>query len=140
MGGRPRHDIVRKSLRVLRNLSHRGATGSDPSTGDGAGILLLPHRLLRKECAPLGIELPGPGEYGAGLCFLPKDARLRQECMQAVEVIVAEEGQRLPGRRPAQRPARRPAPEVAGGGCSIHPGQLQRCSEVAGGRCLISPG
>ncbi len=100
ISGRPRHEIIRDGLRVLRNLSHRGAAGSDPSTGDGAGILLqLPHRFLRKSCTPLGIELPAPGEYGAGLVFLPRDRDARRECMRTLEEVTVEEGQRLLGWR-----------------------------------------
>ena len=47
--GQPSHDIVIKGITVLSNLEHRGATGSDVNTGDGAGILVqLPHRFLLK--------------------------------------------------------------------------------------------
>ena len=38
--GRRSHDMVQKGLTALRNLDHRGAQGSDPDTGDGAGILM----------------------------------------------------------------------------------------------------
>ena len=64
--GRPSHDIVVKSLEVLCNLEHRGATGAEKETGDGAGILLqTPHAFLAAECGKLGLELPGRGRYGA---------------------------------------------------------------------------
>ena len=67
--GRRSHDTVAKSLTVLRNLDHRGAKGSDPSTGDGAGILTqVPDALLRAVC---GFALPSPGGYAAGVAFLP---------------------------------------------------------------------
>ena len=48
--GVPSHSIVRQGLEALRNLDHRGATGSDPLTGDGAGILMqIPDAFLRAE-------------------------------------------------------------------------------------------
>ena len=66
------HQIIEEGLQVLVNLGHRGATGCDPETGDGAGILIqMPHELFQAECSSLGIDLPGPGEYGVGMVFLP---------------------------------------------------------------------
>src|SRR5215218_2780744 len=71
--GRKSHDIVRQAVNVLLNLEHRGATGSEKDTGDGAGILLqTPHAFLERECESLGIELPQPGWYGVGMLFLPQ--------------------------------------------------------------------
>src|SRR5678816_4424713 len=70
--GRRSHDIVQKALQVLVNLEHRGACGCEENTGDGAGILIqMPDAFLRT-CAPT--TLTAPGEYGAGLVFLPPDA------------------------------------------------------------------
>jgi glutamate synthase (NADPH) large chain len=94
------HDIVQKALTVLDNLTHRGACGCDPRTGDGAGILIqLPHAFFKRESAKLGFELPAPGEYGVGQVFLPIDSNKRRECEQAFEQIVREEGQTLLGWR-----------------------------------------
>ena len=94
------HDIIRKGLQVLENLTHRGACGCDPLTGDGAGMLMqIPHEFLRKACAPIDVELPAPGEYGVGLVFLPPDVRERNHCEQQFAKIVREEGQRLLGWR-----------------------------------------
>ena len=98
--GRPSHDIVQQALEVLVNLSHRGASGSEPNTGDGAGILMqMPHRFLKTVCAAQGIQLPEPGQYGAGIIFLPQDKQQRQQCQQKFEQIVVEEGQELLGWR-----------------------------------------
>src|SRR5690606_37045176 len=73
-GGRPSHDVVRKGLALLENLTHRGAAGCDPCTGDGAGILLqLPHAHLAEACAAGGLVLPAAGEYALGMLFLPTD-------------------------------------------------------------------
>src|SRR5947209_16574625 len=72
--GRHSHEIVEQALEVLTNMAHRGASGSDPHTGDGAGILLqIPHTFLRKACDQLGFELPSAGGYAVGMLFLPND-------------------------------------------------------------------
>ncbi len=63
--------IVDTALGALCNLDHRGATGAEPDTGDGAGILVqIPDRFLRGE---LGDDLPPAGHYAVGLAFLPVD-------------------------------------------------------------------
>jgi len=94
------HDIVDKGLTVLRNLTHRGACGCDPETGDGAGILLqVPDAFLRKVCEAIDIALPSAGAYGAGLVFLPRDVQERNTCKKIFEKIVREEGQRVLGWR-----------------------------------------
>ena len=98
--GRKSHQIMEKAFQVLINLGHRGACGSDPHTGDGAGILLqMPHELFRLRCRELGISLPEPGEYAVGMVFLPQDAQERRICEEALERVVVEEGQRFLGWR-----------------------------------------
>ncbi|HEX7663713.1 MAG TPA: hypothetical protein VF407_04355, partial [Polyangiaceae bacterium] len=65
LGGKPRHDVVEQGLEILRRLAHRGAAGSDPDTGDGAGILLqIPHAFFDRALTRAGIDLPLPGDYG----------------------------------------------------------------------------
>ena len=87
--GERSHDIVAKGLQVLDNLTHRGACGCDPRTGDGAGILIqIPHEFFAGEAARLGFKLPAAGEYGVGQVFLPLDAVKRRECEDAFERIV----------------------------------------------------
>jgi glutamate synthase (NADPH/NADH) large chain len=98
--GERSNEIVKKALQVLDNLTHRGACGCDPRTGDGAGILLqIPHDFFASEAEKLGFELPAPGQYGVGQVFLPLDAVKRKDCEDAFERIVNEEGQRLLGWR-----------------------------------------
>jgi glutamate synthase (NADPH/NADH) large chain len=101
LDGRPSHELVGQALRALENLDHRGATGSDPDTGDGAGIMTqLPHRFLRAAFrAALGHDLPPAGAYAAGLVFLPGDSGLRMRCEELCVRICAEEGQRALGWR-----------------------------------------
>ncbi len=94
------HDIIEKGLTVLVNLGHRGACGSDPRTGDGAGLLLqMPHQFFQEQCPRLGISLPGPGKYGVGMVFLPQDPSQRRKCEDLFDRVVQEEGQHLLGWR-----------------------------------------
>ncbi|MFL5391050.1 MAG: glutamate synthase central domain-containing protein, partial [Myxococcales bacterium] len=98
--GRPSHEIVLQALEVLLNLEHRGATGAEKDTGDGAGILLqMPHAFLARECQKLGIDLPPPGRYGAGMVFLPPSEGGREAIGKLFEDTVRAEGQHLLGWR-----------------------------------------
>ncbi|HEV8436745.1 MAG TPA: glutamate synthase large subunit [Methylomirabilota bacterium] len=98
--GRKSHAIVSQALTVLKNLLHRGACGCEVNTGDGAGILIqMPHAFLARECNRVGIALPAPGHYGAGLVFLPRDPAERALCQGILERIVVEEGQTVLGWR-----------------------------------------
>jgi glutamate synthase (NADPH/NADH) large chain len=101
LDGRCDHELLRQALAVLANLDHRGATGADPMTGDGAGITTqMPHHLLREVCREqLRCELPAPGHYAAGLVFLPRDPGLRLRCEELCIRICAEEGHRALGWR-----------------------------------------
>ncbi len=99
--GRPSHAIVRQALQVLNNLQHRGASGSEANTGDGAGILLqVPHEFLAAACRREQIVLPGPREYGVGMVFLPQNRADRYKCEKLFEEIVDAEGQTVLGWRP----------------------------------------
>ncbi len=94
MRGEQSHAIIRQGLRVLENLTHRGAVGADPLAGDGAGILIqIPDVFLREECAGQGMELPSPGNYAVGMIFLPQDDQTRAECEALIERTAEEEGQ-----------------------------------------------
>jgi glutamate synthase (ferredoxin) len=98
--GNKSNKILHQSLTVLKNLSHRGGVGSEPNSGDGAGILLqLPDAFYRGACAQAGVALPAAGDYGTGLVFLPLDASERETCCKTLEKIVREEGQTLLGWR-----------------------------------------
>ncbi len=98
--GKKSHDIVRKGLQILENLTHRGAQGSDAHTGDGAGILLqVPHTFLKRVAGDTGVTLPEVGEYGVGQLFLPPSAESRRLCEKLLTEIIKEEGLRLLGWR-----------------------------------------
>src|SRR6188768_3802249 len=65
--GKKSHTILVQALEVLENLTHRGAVGCDPCTGDGAGVSSqIPHAFFKRACAGQGIELPKPGHYAVG--------------------------------------------------------------------------
>jgi len=88
--GRRSHRIVELGLRSLCNLEHRGASGAEASTGDGAGILVqIPDGFYRR-CA--GVELPAPGSYGTGLAFLPPDPAAASSVREAIGRLAGEEG------------------------------------------------
>jgi glutamate synthase (NADPH/NADH) large chain len=88
--GRATHEIVRHGITALRNLDHRGATGPDPDTGDGAGILVqIPDAFLR---ASVDFPLPVGGSYAVGMAFLPVVAEIRDATLLTFERIVRQEG------------------------------------------------
>ena len=98
--GQRSHGIVAQGLTILRNLTHRGATGADPLHGDGAGILIqVPDAFFREELAKQHIKLPKAGAYGVGMVFLPRSAAARAACVREVERAIANEGQALLGWR-----------------------------------------
>ncbi|MEY4511031.1 MAG: hypothetical protein RLZZ450_3153, partial [Pseudomonadota bacterium] len=98
--GHRSHSIVEQALQVLCNLEHRGATGSDPLTSDGAGILFqIPFTFFAAEAVRLGFMLPRPGQYGVSQIFFPEDADKRSHCEQIIERVVRKEGMVLLGWR-----------------------------------------
>ena len=97
--GRATHEIIRQGIEVLNKLEHRGACGSDPLTGDGAGLLIqMPHKFFKSQCPKIDIELPEQGKYGTGLVFFPKDARIHS-FLDIFNKIIKQEGLSLLGWR-----------------------------------------
>jgi len=90
LSGQASHDIVDHALTALRNLEHRGASGAEPDSGDGAGILVqVPDAFLR---AVAGFPLPEPGSYAVGLAFLPDDDAAARAAVAVVERLARAEG------------------------------------------------
>jgi glutamate synthase (NADPH/NADH) large chain len=90
MHGRRSNAIVRDALTALHNLDHRGASGSEANTGDGAGILLqVPDEFLR---AVVDFELPKPGSYAVGIAFMPTDASVTESLQAGIARIADDEG------------------------------------------------
>ncbi|HVX42656.1 MAG TPA: glutamate synthase subunit alpha, partial [Mycobacteriales bacterium] len=100
--GRRSHRIVQQGLTAWHNLEHRGAAGAEPSSGDGAGILIqIPEAFFR---AVVDFPLPAAGSDGAsryavGMAFLPVDEPERAETIATIERIAVEEGATVLGWR-----------------------------------------
>jgi glutamate synthase (NADPH/NADH) large chain len=95
MHGRKSHDIVARGIGALCNLEHRGASGAETNTGDGAGILLqLPDLFFR---AVVDFELPEAGSYAAGMAFLAPDNV--EASVDTIEKLIVDEGLTLLGWR-----------------------------------------
>ncbi|MGZ5319930.1 MAG: glutamate synthase large subunit [Solirubrobacterales bacterium] len=103
LDGRPIHEVIERGLTALDRLEHRGASGADENTGDGAGILLgLPHDFFAARAADFGIkpgEVPEAGEMAVAVAFLPRDDKRAGKVQRRIEELVAAEGQRPLGWR-----------------------------------------
>ena len=96
----PKHEIVHQALEIVHNLDHRGAVGSDPLAGDGAGILIqIPDLFFRKEFLNNNVTLPKIGDYGVGMVFFPSDKTRSDLAQKAIENTISKEGQILIGWR-----------------------------------------
>ncbi len=88
--GQKSHGIIERGIEILCNLTHRGAVGADPLDGDGAGLMIqMPDAFYRAGC---DFTLPAPGEYGAGLVFLPRDDARRKDCIAVLNRELAGVG------------------------------------------------
>ncbi len=91
------NELVLTGLQALTNMEHRGATGAEPDTGDGAGILLqVPDAFLR---AVVEFDLPVAGAYAVGTAFLPADPGSCEKAVAAIEATVDEVGLKVLGWR-----------------------------------------
>ncbi len=94
------HRVLADAMETLNHLSHRGGTGAETDTGDGAGILTqIPDTFFRKVCPFEHMVLPAPGAYGVGMLFLSTDNDRRAAVEKAFQTIVAEHGQTFLGWR-----------------------------------------
>src|SRR5690606_9362812 len=97
LSGQGSYQIIEYALTALRNLEHRGASGAEPDSGDGAGILLqVPDEFLR---AVAPFDLPPAGHYAVGTAFLPDDDEREAATMARIEALAAEEGLTILGWR-----------------------------------------
>ena len=98
--GKKSHKIINDAVEILKNLTHRGGVGSEPDTGDGAGILIqIPHNFMKKVCDNEGINLPDEGDYGVGMLFLSPDYDTRAASLTKLQSIIEEEGMEYLGVR-----------------------------------------
>lgn len=96
----PTHETISDALYMLSNMEHRGGRGSDPKTGDGAGISIqVPHEFLRDVTARTEICLPEPGYYGVGMTFFPKNKQLYKQSKKMLNELIEESGFQLIGYR-----------------------------------------
>ncbi len=87
--GRKSRDVVDRALNALVRLQHRGATNAEPTTGDGAGILIqIPDGYYRT----LIPQLPELGSYATGIVFLPRDEDIALKARESVVRVFAEQG------------------------------------------------
>lgn len=94
------HQTIKNAISMLENMEHRGATGFEVNTGDGAGVLIqMPHQFFKEECEKIGIALPEYGKYGVGMIFFPKDVKLREAARRILNNNLEEMGLELLGYR-----------------------------------------
>jgi len=87
----PSHETISDALYMLSNMEHRGGRGSDPKSGDGAGILIqVPHQFLKDITARTEIELPEAGSYGVGMTFFPKNKQLFHRSKELLNQVIEE--------------------------------------------------
>jgi glutamate synthase (NADPH/NADH) large chain len=88
--GRKSHALVLQAISALEHLAHRGATGSEEDSGDGAGILIqVPDAFYREV---VRFPLPDAGRYATGIAFLSRDEEEASRSRMLIGVIAAEEG------------------------------------------------
>lgn len=98
--GNASHQIIQDGLTMLMNMEHRGATGSEPETGDGAGILIqMPHQFMKEVSQEIGITLPEYGKYGVGMIFFPPDETIREACRTYLNQLIDQLSLELIGYR-----------------------------------------
>ncbi|OGU47628.1 MAG: glutamate synthase subunit alpha [Ignavibacteria bacterium GWC2_56_12] len=101
ISGAKSHDIIRKAITSVCNLTHRGAVAADTQTGDGAGILSqLPVSFFLKQVPELVARLEAEDELGVGMFFMPgADEDARSLCRALVEHVTSSQGLGLLGWR-----------------------------------------
>lgn len=98
--GTKTHETISDALYMLSNMEHRGGRGSDPKTGDGAGILIqVPHLFLKEVTLRAGFSIPDAGSYGVGMTFFPKNKQLYKRSKERLNQIIKELGFKLIGYR-----------------------------------------
>jgi len=87
LDGGQSHRVLADALDALENLDHRGTTGAEENTGDGAGALIqTPDAFFDDVFDGL------PDEYAVGSLFLPQDAEDREAVVATFERTLADWG------------------------------------------------
>ncbi|GAX07325.1 glutamate synthase large subunit [Secundilactobacillus silagincola] len=91
--GHADHQLVEKALTMLERMNHRGGTGAEPDTGDGAGILMaMPDKFFRQQMANAKLTLPEKGDYAVAQLFLPHEVQKRDAMLSAVTAQIDQAG------------------------------------------------
>lgn len=99
--GAKSHDIIQNALTMLTCMEHRGGTGYDVRSGDGAGILIqIPHEFFAEQAESRGFALPAPGDYGVGMIFFPPQSDTYDACKAELNQNIEKLGMELLGYRP----------------------------------------
>lgn len=100
LSGESSRQTVNDAVEMLVRMTHRGACGCEPNTGDGAGILVgLPHQFFTEVVKDLGFELPPPGQYAVGMFFLPTSESRREESKNVFTKVAESLGHTVLGWR-----------------------------------------
>ncbi|GBG94779.1 glutamate synthase large subunit [Ligilactobacillus salitolerans] len=98
--GRQDHELIEQALTMLERMNHRGGTGSEPDSGDGAGVLLqLPDTFFRQEADRLGFHLPQAGDYAVAQLFLPQENSNKETMLASVRHEITGFGLKVLGQR-----------------------------------------
>ena len=89
--GKKSNKVINDALDILENLKHRGGTGADENTGDGAGILIqIPHNFFKKVCKESNVNLPESGEYAVGVLFLPTEEKKKELALDIINKVLVD--------------------------------------------------
>ncbi|MDR3205144.1 MAG: glutamate synthase large subunit [Deltaproteobacteria bacterium] len=98
LDGKSNHEVVALGLKLVVNMTHRGAAGADADSGDGAGILIrIPHLFFSETFER---ALPPEGQYGLGHVFLPSEEASSSRCREMIENLAESNGWKLAAWRP----------------------------------------
>ena len=94
--GKPTHELVDYAMTILERMNHRGGTGAEPDTGDGAGALFaMPHAFFAKVTSEKLIDLPQAGDYAVGQFFLPKEADKKVALCKSITAELQADGYQI---------------------------------------------
>jgi glutamate synthase (ferredoxin) len=80
------HDVVADGLELLVNLEHRGTTGAEKNTGDGAGIMFQTPDSFFADV----LETELPDTYAVGSLFFPTGDAAREALVALIEETLSE--------------------------------------------------
>ena len=96
LDGEPSHTLIDYALTMLTRMNHRGGTGAEPDTGDGAGMLLaMPDEFFQAKATEAGLVLPSKGDYAVAQLYLPQDIEAKSSLLAAVKSEIKNAGYRV---------------------------------------------